>query len=71
MIFYGKSLKQFYHVYIFFQIHKKLGNTHLALMYFSWATDLDPKGVNSQIKEAIMSPGQGEDESLVAQTGIP
>ncbi|OXU22808.1 hypothetical protein TSAR_004612 [Trichomalopsis sarcophagae] len=50
------------------KIHKKLGNTHLALMYFSWATDLDPKGVNSQIKEAILSPGQGEDESFVAQS---
>ncbi|XP_015587728.1 cell division cycle protein 27 homolog isoform X2 [Cephus cinctus] len=45
------------------KVHKKLGNTHLALMYFSWATDLDPKGVNSQIKEAILSPGQGDDES--------
>lgn len=22
-------------------------------MHFSWATDLDPKGANSQIKEAI------------------
>lgn len=35
------------------QVHKKLGNTHLALMHFSWATDLDPKGANSQIKDAI------------------
>ncbi|RZF36053.1 hypothetical protein LSTR_LSTR005869 [Laodelphax striatellus] len=34
-------------------VHKKLGQTHLALMHFSWATDLDPKGANSQIKEAI------------------
>lgn len=38
-------------------------------MYFSWATDLDPKGVNSQIKEAILSPGQGEEESLMTQSG--
>ena len=36
-----------------FQVHKKLGNTHLALMNFSWAMDLDPKGANNQIKEAI------------------
>ncbi|XP_025096976.1 cell division cycle protein 27 homolog isoform X2 [Pomacea canaliculata] len=35
------------------KVHKKLGNTHLALMNFSWAMDLDPKGVNNQIKEAI------------------
>lgn len=52
------------------QVHKKLGNTHLALMYFSWATDLDPKGVNSQIKEAILSPGQGDDDSPPTQSGI-
>lgn len=64
-----KFRKLILYLYFFLQIHKKLGNTHLALMYFSWATDLDPKGVNSQIKEAIMSPGQGEDESLVTQTG--
>lgn len=37
----------------FFQVHKKLGNAHLSLMHFSWATDLDPKGANSQIKDAI------------------
>ncbi|XP_041374494.1 cell division cycle protein 27 homolog [Gigantopelta aegis] len=35
------------------KVHKKLGNTHLALMNFSWAMDLDPKGINNQIKEAI------------------
>lgn len=34
-------------------MHKKLGNSHLSLMHFSWATDLDPKGANSQIKDAI------------------
>jgi len=35
------------------KVHKKLGNTHLALMHFSWAMDLDPKGANSQIKDAL------------------
>lgn len=43
-------------------MHKKLGNTHLALMHFSWATDLDPKGANSQIKEAI-DPALGRSRS--------
>ena len=38
-------------------------------MYFSWASDLDPKGVNSQVKEAIMGPGQGDDECPVTQSG--
>ncbi|XP_031830400.1 cell division cycle protein 27 isoform X2 [Nomia melanderi] len=50
------------------KVHKKLGNTHLALMYFSWASDLDPKGVNSQIKEAILNPGQGDEESPATQS---
>ncbi|XP_074644278.1 cell division cycle protein 27 homolog [Tubulanus polymorphus] len=35
------------------KVHKKLGNMHLAMMNFSWAMDLDPKGANNQIKEAI------------------
>lgn len=35
------------------QVYKKLGQNHLAQMNFSWAIDLDPKGANNQIKEAI------------------
>jgi len=35
------------------KVHNRLGNTHLALMHFSWAMDLDPKGANSQIKDAL------------------
>ena len=34
-------------------MHNKLNNTHMALMHFSWAMDLDPKGANSQIKDAL------------------
>lgn len=34
-------------------MYKKLGQTHLAQMNFSWAIDLDPKGANNQIKDAI------------------
>ncbi|XP_071451137.1 cell division cycle protein 27 homolog isoform X2 [Hetaerina americana] len=48
------------------KVHNKLGNTHLALMHFSWAMDLDPKGANSQIKEAIdpaVSRSQAEEVS--------
>ena len=26
-----------------YQVHNKLNNTHLALMHYSWAMDLDPK----------------------------
>lgn len=39
--------------YLIGKVHKKLGNIDLALMHFSWATDLDPKGASSQIKEAF------------------
>ena len=38
---------------ILLQVHNKLGNTHLALMNYSWSMDLDPKGANSQIKDAL------------------
>ena len=34
-------------------MYKQLGESHQAQMYFSWAVDLDPKGANNQIKEAI------------------
>ena len=40
-------------VLLCFQVYKKLGQTHLALANFSWALDLDPKGANNQIKEAL------------------
>ncbi|XP_076811435.1 cell division cycle protein 27 homolog isoform X2 [Clavelina lepadiformis] len=33
--------------------YKVLGENHLAMMNFSWALDLDPKGINNHIKEAI------------------
>lgn len=50
--------------YLIGKVHKKLGNTDLALMHFSWATDLDPKGANSQIKEAFdPGIGRGVDDS--------
>ncbi|KAK4876513.1 hypothetical protein RN001_009019 [Aquatica leii] len=39
--------------YLILKVLKKLGNTDLALMHFSWATNLDPKGASSQIREAF------------------
>lgn len=35
------------------RIHKKMGNVAAALMHFNWATDLDPRGANNQIKDAF------------------
>nr|CAD7438158.1 unnamed protein product [Timema bartmani] len=58
--------------YLTGKVHKKLGNTHLALMHFSWATDLDPKGANSQIKEGVdpsLSRTQVEEDSSMTQAG--
>lgn len=48
--------------YLTGKVHKKLGNTHLALMHFSWATDLDPKGATTQFKEVI-DPGLSHSHS--------
>ncbi|XP_064598643.1 cell division cycle protein 27 homolog [Liolophura sinensis] len=49
------------------KVHKKLGNTHLAMMNFSWAMDLDPKGANNQIKEAIDKRYVTEDEDSMSR----
>ncbi|KAL5005582.1 hypothetical protein ScPMuIL_016740 [Solemya velum] len=49
------------------KVHKKLGNTHLALINFSWATELDPKGTNNQIKESIDKHYVTEDDDSVAR----
>ena len=46
--------------YLLGKVHNKLGNSHLALMHFSWATDLDPKGASGHIKEAF-DPARSED----------
>ena len=46
------------------QVYKKLGENHQAQMYFSWAVDLDPKGANNQIKEAIDKRYLPEDDDV-------
>ncbi|OWF44237.1 Cell division cycle protein 27-like [Mizuhopecten yessoensis] len=50
------------------KVHKKLGNSDLALMNFSWAMDLDPKGINNHetvdsfdIKTKIITDQQPRD----------
>lgn len=47
------------------KIHKKTGNTHTALMNFSWAMELDPKGANNTIKDVIDKQHSGEDDVVV------
>ncbi|CAG4947129.1 unnamed protein product [Parnassius apollo] len=46
--------------YLLGKVHNKLGNSHLAVMHFSWATDLDPKGTGGHIKEGF-DPSKQED----------
>lgn len=41
--------------YIIGKIYKKIGKVDRALMNFCWATDLDPKGANNQVKDAFDS----------------
>lgn len=47
------------------KIHKKMGNTHTALMNFSWAMELDPKGANNTIRDVIDKQHSGEDDVVV------
>ena len=54
------------------KVHNKLNNTHLALMHFSWAMDLDPKGANSTIKDALdpsLNRAAQEDEAVAGGGG--
>ncbi|XP_048869319.1 cell division cycle protein 27 homolog isoform X2 [Brienomyrus brachyistius] len=53
------------------KVYKKLGQTHLALMNFSWAMDLDPKGANNQIKEAIDKRYLPDDDEPVTPDNYP
>ncbi|XP_022651347.1 cell division cycle protein 27 homolog isoform X2 [Varroa jacobsoni] len=39
--------------YLLGKVYKKLGKEHLALMNLSRATDMDPRGVYTQIKESL------------------
>jgi len=35
------------------KVHKQLGNTHLAQMNFSWASELDPKGATAHNQDVL------------------
>ncbi|VVD03225.1 unnamed protein product [Leptidea sinapis] len=48
--------------YLLGKVHDKLGNTHLAVMHFSWATDLDPKGTGGHLKEGF-DPSKQDDST--------
>jgi len=52
------------------KVHKKLGNTHLAMMNFSWANDLDPKGLNNQIKVAVDKRYVTEDDDPLQEAAL-
>ncbi|CAH4006891.1 cell division cycle protein 27 homolog isoform X1 [Pieris brassicae] len=48
--------------YLLGKVHDKLGNSHLALMHFCWATNLDPKGMSGHVKESF-DPSKPEESS--------
>lgn len=47
------------------KIHKRTGDTHTALMNFSWAMELDPKGANNTIRNVVDRQHSGEDDVVV------
>jgi len=49
------------------KVCKRTDKTHQALMYFSKAMDLDPKGTNNQIKEAFNKLYGGMEDDVVPQ----
>lgn len=52
------------------KVYKKLRKNHLAVISFSWAMELDPKGANNQIKEAIDKQNlPDDDEQSEEETG--
>ncbi|XP_071791626.1 cell division cycle protein 27 homolog [Asterias amurensis] len=53
--------------FIMGKVFKKCGQTHLALANFSWALDLDPKGANNQIKEALDKRYLPDDDDPTAE----
>ncbi|XP_022098412.1 cell division cycle protein 27 homolog isoform X2 [Acanthaster planci] len=53
--------------FIMGKVYKKCGQTHLALANFSWAVDLDPKGANNQIKEALDKRYLPDDDDPAAE----
>ncbi|XP_052802674.1 cell division cycle protein 27 homolog [Mya arenaria] len=52
------------------KVYKKLGSTDLALMNFSWAMDLDPKGLNNHIKESIEKHFNIEEDDSLARLNV-
>ncbi|CAK1544986.1 unnamed protein product [Leptosia nina] len=50
--------------YLLGKVHDKLGNSHLSLMHFCWASNLDPKSISGSghIKEGF-DPSKQEDSS--------
>ena len=44
------------------RVHRKLGNSHMALLNFSWATEIDPRG--EQNHSAISEQGPYDDDPI-------
>jgi hypothetical protein len=51
--------------HIFFllgRVHRKLNNPHLAMLNFSWATEIDPRG--EQNNQSAVSEGMTYDDAV-------
>jgi len=46
------------------RVHRKLGNSHQALLNFSWATEIDPRGEQNQNHSAISDQGPYDDDPI-------
>lgn len=53
------------------KIYRRLGQGDKALMHFSWSMDLDPKGNNNLVKDAINKHQPIDDDDDVEETPLP
>jgi anaphase-promoting complex subunit 3 len=57
--------------YLMGKIYRKLGQGDKALMLFSWSSDLDPKGNNNSIRDAINKHLPVEDDDDLDPLPLP
>eukprot|EP00038_Savillea_parva_P018736 m.25338 g.25338 ORF g.25338 m.25338 type:complete len:734 (-) comp4227_c0_seq1:59-2260(-) len=53
------------------KIYRKLGQSDKALMHFSWSMDLDPKGNNNLVKDAINKHQPVDDDEALDEAPAP
>ncbi|CAI4222443.1 unnamed protein product [Auanema sp. JU1783] len=61
----GLSPDEAYIFHLLGKVHRRLGNTHLALLNYSWATEMDPRG------EQMLAHGAGGENPYDDETYSP